>query len=88
MSKKLSLQVSIVKDWEIQNYDTCKPFKNNNMHGSELITNKDIDSIIQKTIKPKSLRNRGITGNELKKELANTSITRPKIWESRGLNEK
>ena len=43
MSKKILLQVSIVKDWEIQNYDTYKPFKNNNKHGSELFINKDID---------------------------------------------
>lgn len=88
MSKKILLQVSIVKDWEIQNYDTYKPFKNNNKHGSELFINKDIDLINEKTIEPKSLRNRSISGNELKKEMANTSITRPKVWESRGLNEK
>lgn len=88
MNKILLLQVSIVKDWNIQNYDTYTPFKNNNIYGSELIINKDIDLINEKTIEPRSLRNRGISGNELKKEIANTSITRPKVWESRGLNEK
>lgn len=80
------IPVSIVKDWDLQTYKTETPFYNKATNGYEAKSNKDLDKPKQKTINI-ILRNKSETGNEMKSKLANTSITKPKYWPSRGLTE-
>ena len=80
------VQVSIVKDWELEKFKTHTPFNNKSINGSEVTENKDINLIKHKTI-VLTLKNKSATGNEMNNKLSNTSITRPRYWPSRGLTE-
>ena len=80
------IPVSIVKDWNLETYKTQTPFNNKAFNGSETKINKALDKSNKKTIKI-ILRNKSESGNELKNTLANTSISKPKYWPSRGLTE-
>lgn len=79
MQKNTFIPVSIVKDWEVSIYKTCKPFNNRQINGSELKENNEINKedikLLSYNIKKKKL------------DIANTSISNPKIWKSRGLDE-
>lgn len=112
---------NIAKDWYINSYKTCTPFKNNNNYGSELSSNANVTSLVKDWNKQtfnttnfnnrslhgyetkenksinlskkkinnfgKILRNKNKFGYEMKNELPNLSIAKPRYWPSRGLNE-
>ncbi len=79
MQKETFIPVSIVKDWEVNNYKTCKPFNNRQINGSELKENKEITKEDIKLLR--------YNIRKTKVDIANTSISKPKIWKSRGLDE-
>ena len=80
------IPVSIVKDWEINNFKTMTPFNNKAINGAETKKNQDIEKKNNKTINI-ILKNKSATGKEMNSKLANTSISRPRYWPSRGLTE-
>ena len=79
------IPVSIVKDWNQETYKTQTPFNNKANNGSETKLMNEFNKS-KKTINL-ILKNKSDTGKELNNKLSNTSITKPKYWESRGLTE-
>jgi len=81
--------VNLVKDWNSNIFNTTV-FKNNSTSGYELKTNKSIDKQKIKNYGNHTmcLKNKNKFGYEMNEKIANTSISKPRYWPSRGLYEK